>query len=121
MQRVSLTISHRDQCSASLRAMATSEAKIPLLPPPPLLLLLNMMLYGMDHPYDHFGSAVPAVSPPSLLPVSSLLTGGAEREAEKVLMLCELCSATAEILVCCQLPFRHKSRTPHYIGCSKEH
>lgn len=71
--------------------MATLEAKPAVLPPPPLFLLLSMTFYGTDHPFDQFGSAALAASPPKLLPIPSLLTERARREAEKVLTLWVLC------------------------------
>jgi len=38
-----------------------------------------MMPYGMDYPFGQLGSAVPDVSPPSLLFTPSLFAGGAVR------------------------------------------
>ncbi|PKU31525.1 rna-directed dna polymerase from mobile element jockey-like [Limosa lapponica baueri] len=59
--------------------------KIDFFPDPPYnyavtaylrLLLLNMTSYGMEYPFGQFESAVPALSPPSLLPTPSLLAFG---------------------------------------------
>ncbi|KAK4831533.1 hypothetical protein QYF61_018135 [Mycteria americana] len=52
-----------------------------------------MTPYGIGYPFGQLGSAVPSVSPPSLLPTLSLLAAGAEWEAEKALTLCKHCSA----------------------------
>lgn len=65
----------------------------PLRPAFPLVLLLSMTSHGMEHLFGQLGSAVPAVSSPSVLCTSSLLSGGVVCEAEKALTLCEHCSA----------------------------
>lgn len=54
----------------------------------------------MEYPFRQRGSAVLSVSPPSLLPNSSLLTVGAEWETEKALMLCKQAVFNSETLVC---------------------
>lgn len=53
------------------------------------LLLLNMMSYGIEHPFFQFGSAVLAVLLPSLLSIPSLPTGwGGRMGKKKILILC---------------------------------
>jgi len=44
----------------------------------PQLYMLSVTSYGMGHPFDQLGSAVPAVPPPSSLCTPSLLSGGVE-------------------------------------------
>ena len=66
-----------DWCPAIFWATSALEAKA--APPPSFsygVLLLSMMLYGTEYHSGQFGSAVPAVSPPSFLPIPSLLTAG---------------------------------------------
>lgn len=75
-----------------------------------------MTLYGLEHPFGQLRSAVPAVSPTSLL----LIHCGAEEEAEKTLTLCKSHLAIAKRLVCYQDCFIHKSKTQRCVGCSEE-
>lgn len=49
--------------------------------------LLRMMLWGMEHPFGQYRSAVLVLSPPSSLYCSSPLTGRAVQEAEMTLAL----------------------------------
>lgn len=42
-----------------------------------------MTLHGMEYPFGQFGAAVVAMSPPSLLPVLSLLSGAGGMQSEK--------------------------------------
>lgn len=79
------------QCSRSPPAdPSASSSTWPTFP----VLLLSKTLHGMEDPFGHFGSSVPAVPPPSLL--HSLLTGKAASEVEMSLTWCQQCSATAE-------------------------
>ena len=97
-----------DWCSVSLWKTATSKKFHPVL-------LLNMMLHGMEYHFHHFGSSVSLASPHNLLPMPSVLTGAAEWETEKTLMLCKHCSAVAKTLVGYQYCFGYKSKTQHQI------
>ena len=75
------------------------------------VLLLSMTLYHMGYPFGEFGSTVPAVSPPSLLPTQSLpYTVATEWKTEKALMLCKYCSPITKTLLCYQHRFSHKSK-----------
>lgn len=75
------------------------------------VLLPGMTLYHMEYSFREFGSPVPAVSPPSLLPTHLLpCTVEAERETEKALMLCKHCLSIPKTLVCYQHWFSHKSK-----------
>ena len=76
-----------DRCPASPRARA---APANLHPP---VLLLSTASYAVGYPSGQWGSAVPAVSPPSALGTPSLLAGGPLRGAEKPLTPCKHCSA----------------------------
>lgn len=70
------------------------------VPPFPELLLVYMMLYVTVHPFGQFGSAVPAVSPSSLLPIPAHWGFRGEGAGEKA--LCKCCSAVAKTLMCQQ-------------------
>lgn len=78
-----------------------------------------MMLYGMEHPFGEFGSAVIVVSPLNLH-VLNVLSSGTEWEKEKTLMLCKCCSVIVKTLMCYQHSLRHKSKTYHHMGCYEE-
>lgn len=67
--------------------MATLEDKPPPTPcsSSTLLILQNVTLCGMECPFCQFGSAVPAASPPSLLPTPSPHADRAEWENEETL------------------------------------
>lgn len=65
---------------------------------------------------QQFGSAVPAVSPPHLLPAPACSLGKAERGKEKATMLCKHCSAIAKTSVRYPHSFSHKSETQHHTG-----
>ena len=69
----------------------------------PSSVLLSMTWYGMEYPFGQLELAVLAVSPPSFLCTTSLLTGGVVWEAEKALMLCKHFSAITKI----SLYYRH--------------
>ena len=55
------------------------------VPPPPfsLLLLLSVTSYGMGYPFGLLGSAVLSLSPPSLLPIPTLLAFGRRSGLER--------------------------------------
>lgn len=54
-------------------------------------------------------------------PDPRLFTGlGTERETEKALMQCMLCSATAKTLVCYRHCLDHRSKMQHYANCYEE-
>lgn len=80
-------------------------------------LLLSVMLHGTKYCFGQFGSTDPAVSPPSLLPTSTLFTRAAEWETENILTLYNHCLATAKTLVHYQHFFDHKSKTQHHMDC----
>jgi len=110
--------SHLQESRALSRVMITWEDKrhhsksLPfLLLSPPLLYMLSMTPYGMEYPFGQLGSAVLAVSPPSFLCTSSLLTGRVVQEAEKPLTLCKHCSAITKTSLYYQHCFQHKSKT----------
>lgn len=69
-------------------------------------LLLNMMLYGLKHPFCEFKSAFPVLIPPNPHPTHYRVGG----KKGKALTLCKHCSAIAKTLVWCQHCFRHKSK-----------
>ena len=100
--------SHLQESRAPSRVTVTWEDKHhhserpPIPSSSPSFLLLSMTSYGMGYPFGQLGSAVPAVSPPNLLPTPSLLTGRAEQQKEKASMLRRHCSATAKTRGCCQ-------------------
>ena len=71
MQRKSLTTSHR-QINAHTNSHLGNQ--IPTLLPLPQFLLLSMTLYGIEYPFGQVRSAVLAMSPPNLLPTSSILS-----------------------------------------------
>jgi len=48
----------------------------------PVFLLLSVTLYCVEYLFGQFGSAVPVVSPPSLLRTSTYSLWGAEHETE---------------------------------------
>lgn len=81
----------------------------------PELLSLSMMLHIMGHPFGQFGSAVPALSPPSLFPIPSPLALGAEGTRESALMLCKRCSSGSQNTGVLTTLFRQKlqSSAPH--------
>lgn len=80
----------------------------------------NMIWYGMEYPFGHFGSALPAGSPPSCLYAPSLLTDGVVWEAGKVSTLCKHCSEIAKISLNYQHWFQHKSKTWSHTSCYEE-
>jgi len=57
-----------------------------------------VMLHGSEHPFGHLGSAVLAISPPSVLPIPPAMAFG---EGFGALMLHEYHSAAVQTLVCC--------------------
>ena len=75
-----------------------SECSLPSLSFPQL-----RMLYGMQYPWGHLGSAV-LVSPPSF-------SGGVLWGAEMALALCKLCSAVTKTSLYYQHCFQNKSKT----------
>lgn len=77
------------------------------------VLLLSIMSYGNKYPFALLGSAVTAVSSPSLLPTLCLCAGTALWEMEKALLQCKCCSVIAKTLVC----FGHKSKPQQHMFC----
>lgn len=76
------------------------------------------------YPFGQCTLAVPAVSPPDLMPTPNLFTEvrwcRAEWAQEKVLLLCKPCSGTARTSVGYQLCFSHRSKAQHCMGCYGE-
>lgn len=72
------------------------------------------------YPFGPLGSAVPAPSPPSILPTPSLLTEVAKWETEKALMLCKDYSSVVKTLVCYQHQFGHQPKTQHCLDYHEE-
>ena len=83
--------------------------------PPPKFLLLSEMLYGMEHPFGQFRSAVPAVSPPNRVSTPSLHSRVAEWETES-LDAVQSPLAIAKTLV----RFTHRCKEQHHRGCYEE-
>jgi len=48
-----------------------------------ILLLLSTLSYGVEHPFEQFGSAVLIVFPFNFLPAPDLFTGGAQSEKQR--------------------------------------
>lgn len=57
-----------------------------------LVCVLSMLPYGMKYPFEHLGSAVPAVSPHNFLCYPNLFAGWVVGELEKTMRLCKHCS-----------------------------
>lgn len=77
VKKIAHHIPQVDQCPTTLRTTDTLEAKnIPFFFLY-LFLFLTMTAHSMEYPFGQFGSAVPAVFPPNLLPTPSLLSGQA--------------------------------------------
>lgn len=88
-----------------------------LAPPFSLLLRLSVISCGMEYPSGKFGSAVPAMSPPSFLHTPVPLMKGSKRGKDKALLLCKYCSAIGKTLLCFQHWFSYKSKTENGTGC----
>lgn len=94
-----------------------------------LPLLMSMMSYGLEQPFGHLGSTVPAVFPlPNLPSTSSFPARIAVQKAEKTPALCKHCSAKTKISLHFQLCVQHKCKTwPHshcdenQLYCSQNH
>jgi len=84
MQRHSLTTSHQQTAAQTILKQRPPWKNSPLP-----VLLPSGTLYGMEHPFGQFGSAVPVLSPLNLLPTPKLLPEGTERETEKALTQCK--------------------------------
>lgn len=84
------------------------------------ILLLSITSYAMRHPFGQLGSAVPAPSPPSILPTPRVLTEVAKWEREKALMLCKDCSSIAKTVICYQHWFGHQPKIQHCVDCHEE-
>lgn len=67
----------------SLQALDTLEAKKLLFLSLSLFSLLSMTLYGVQHPFSQFRSAVMTVSPPNCLFTSYLFVPGSGDRVEK--------------------------------------
>lgn len=70
-----------------------------------------MMTCGLEHPFDHFRSPVPAVSSPHLPCIPSLPSGMSVSEAEEVLALCKPCPAITETSLYYNTVFSKKPKT----------
>lgn len=69
-----IVVASEDKCFPSKKhTHACAHTQTALLLPLPLLLLLIVTLYHTEYPFGQFKSSVLAISPPYLLPTSSLL------------------------------------------------
>lgn len=90
MQRLSLATSQQQTDASSVPKQQLPWKNYPQF------LLLSMVPYGMECTFGQQGLAVPAVSPPSPLPIASLTCWVAERTVKAL----KDCSAIAKPLVC---------------------
>lgn len=63
-----------------------------------LVVFFCIISYGMEYPFDPFGSTVPVLFPPISVSLPSSLTGKAIREAQKTEMSSALCNTAQQQL-----------------------
>lgn len=82
-------------------------------------LLLSILLYGTEYPIVQTGSAVPALSPPSLLFTLCLLSGVQGGKLSKpwcYANMCKHCSTQQQFTCYSKHCFSHKFETQHHTG-----
>lgn len=108
MRRQSFTTSHK-QMYIQKMSKQCQVWKTTLTSTTNFLLLLNIMLYGLKHPFCGFNLAFPDVIPPNPHLTHYRVSG----KKGKAMMLCKHCSVIAKTLIWYQHCFSHKSKTKH--------